>query len=870
MMNNSAKLNPNLTQPMKRIVITLLMILPGVIYAQQDLTLYNMRYLQQASFTNPSYFGECKVNVGVPAISSIYTRFGNSGFVWGDFVTLNSDDSLEVTPVDALKKMKDLNYFSQEFRYDPIHFGFQIKEKNYIGLNVSLREQFSWIYPRDLFTLLFVGNGVNEDQALQQDIPEEFALLGKRATMDGMAVEMTVFTEVGIQYARKFLPENQLTVGIRPKVLFGGMNIHTRESEFGLYTDPEDYHLEYDGNLVLNTNIPFDTIDSSFNFEPTDFLKNMGFGLDIGATYDINEKIEVSASLTDLGFITWKSQPTTYYVVGSETFRGVKGLEDQLLSGSDTAMFENLADSLIDGFSDSSDTDQYRTWLTARMNLGANYQLGEKHNVGVLLNGHMIKSKLRGAMTLSYNYRIRKWVGFSVNYSVYNRSFANVGLGLSLNAFPLQWYIMTDNVLAPVLPTSTKNIHLRTGFNLTFGCKNDKDKDGIVDKLDECPKEPGPAELKGCPDRDGDGIRDKEDNCPDEKGPVASQGCPDRDGDGIIDKEDECPDAPGVAAFKGCPDTDEDGIKDSEDACPTAAGVPEFQGCPDTDKDGIRDSEDECPEKAGLPEYKGCPDTDMDGIRDNDDACPEKPGPANFQGCPDTDADGLPDNKDQCPDAAGPVDNNGCPYGDRDGDGVVDKDDRCPDNAGPAENGGCPYADLDGDGVLDKDDACIDTPGPAENNGCPFSDLDGDGVLDKDDRCPQTPGAIDNQGCPKIEKEEQEVLNTAFDNLEFETGKDIIKSSSFESLNKLADLLVKKSDWKIQISGHTDNVGNDAANMTLSEKRSKAVAKYLESKGVQRDRMIVQWFGETKPIDDNATAEGRARNRRVEMEIVFD
>ena len=143
-------------------------------------------------------------------------------------------------------------------------------------------------------------------------------------------------------------------------------------------------------------------------------------------------------------------------------------------------------------------------------------------------------------------------------------------------------------------------------------------------------------------------------------------------------------------------------------------------------------------------------------------------------------------------------------------------------------------------------------------------------MLDKDDRCPQTPGPTTNQGCPEIKEEEQEVLNTAFENLEFETGSDVIKKSSYESLDNLAELLVNKEDWRIMISGHTDNVGNDANNMKLSEKRSNSVANYLNSKGVPRDRMIVKWYGETKPIADNGTAEGRAQNRRVEMEIVFD
>ncbi|MEX2596626.1 MAG: OmpA family protein [Salibacteraceae bacterium] len=226
------------------------------------------------------------------------------------------------------------------------------------------------------------------------------------------------------------------------------------------------------------------------------------------------------------------------------------------------------------------------------------------------------------------------------------------------------------------------------------------------------------------------------------------------------------------------------------------------------------------------------------------------------------------DSEDDCPELAGPIESKGCP--DTDGDGLTDNVDNCPETPGPIDNKGCPFGDRDGDGVIDKDDSCPDTPGPEENAGCPYSDLDGDGVYDKDDRCPQTPGIAENEGCPEIKEEEQEVLNTAFSNLEFEVGKDVIKQNSYESLDRLAELLVKKSDWKLEIRGHTDDVGSDAANMTLSEKRSKSVGKYLESKGVGTERLIVKWFGETQPTADNSTPEGRAQNRRVEMEVIFD
>ncbi|MGC4036388.1 MAG: OmpA family protein [Chitinophagaceae bacterium] len=141
----------------------------------------------------------------------------------------------------------------------------------------------------------------------------------------------------------------------------------------------------------------------------------------------------------------------------------------------------------------------------------------------------------------------------------------------------------------------------------------DKDKDGIEDKDDACPTEPGTAMTKGCPDKDGDGIADREDKCPQEPGKVKYNGCPvpDTDKDGINDEEDKCPQIAGVAKYGGCaiPDTDKDGINDEEDKCPQVAGVARYNGCPvpDTDGDGISDEEDKCPQTKGTKENGGCP-----------------------------------------------------------------------------------------------------------------------------------------------------------------------------------------------------------------------------------------------------------------------
>ena len=108
----------------------------------------------------------------------------------------------------------------------------------------------------------------------------------------------------------------------------------------------------------------------------------------------------------------------------------------------------------------------------------------------------------------------------------------------------------------------------------------DTDGDGLADNADDCPTEPGPVSLKGCPDRDGDGVPDKDDKCPDLAGPKNFGGCPDSDGDGVEDSKDACPNVAGPASMNGCPDRDGDGVADKDDACPDVAGPADNKGCP--------------------------------------------------------------------------------------------------------------------------------------------------------------------------------------------------------------------------------------------------------------------------------------------------
>ena len=207
---------------------------------------------------------------------------------------------------------------------------------------------------------------------------------------------------------------------------------------------------------------------------------------------------------------------------------------------------------------------------------------------------------------------------------------------------------------------------------------------------------------------------------------------------------------------------------------------------------------------------------------------------------------------------------------DTDGDGIYDKDDACPDVAGLAALKGCP--DTDGDGIADKDDKCPTVAGPKENGGCPFLDADKDGVLDKDDDCPTVPGPASNRGCPEVSSQALEDLKVQARAIYFNSGKATFKTGDKETparLDAIKEILKNYPNAKFSIEGHTDSVGAEEFNMTLSKKRSESVREYLIGKGISDARIISTGFGETKPVATNTTSLGKAKNRRVELKTNY-
>jgi outer membrane protein OmpA-like peptidoglycan-associated protein len=284
----------------------------------------------------------------------------------------------------------------------------------------------------------------------------------------------------------------------------------------------------------------------------------------------------------------------------------------------------------------------------------------------------------------------------------------------------------------------------------------------------------------------------------------------DRDGDGIRDDVDACPDEPGEMqsdpAKDGCPlpDKDHDGVLDAEDACPTVPG-----------------------ERSADPTRNGCPaDSDEDGVPDNVDACPKEPGVKSADpkknGCPaDRDGDGVPDNLDACPDAAGvrsaDPKQNGCPD-DPDGDGIKGAADACPLEKGPAD------------------------PDPKQN------------------------------GCPRyVRMENNEIAIGA--QIQFQTyGKhksETVAPVSGELMKEIRDAIIQHPEIvKIEVQGHTDDMGTEEYNQRLSQERAEAVRQWLIDAGVPADKLVAKGYGMSRPLADNRMRPGRTKNRRVQFVIL--
>ena len=794
------------------------------------------------NLVNPASFvdGRYKMDLALPALNLFtYQNFayfsadamraeqGNGGYWWAksltDTAVLDAWAYPSSTFIDRLI-VRNYNAGSNgvlganiNFRLDLFNLAFHIGEKRSLGIYANLR------------SITNVDNMDPKLAVLSEEGLEYPALWNMQLNEELVNVNHMTWSEIGFNYSQVLIDnkEHFLKVGISPKILLGFASayVHTKDFSYNLINEDTSQYLAGTFDYGYSKEVG-DFISAGVNGQIdqnniASYLKpgSIGFGLDLGAVYEwrpnyAKYKYDMDGK-TDL----WMRNENKYKARVGFSMLDMGGMK--FTKGGLSRNFVVNSSSLFDlrRFDSSTDLESFDMVIDSLINEST--AAGNSEWVSLQDPSQTFLMRTPTAMSLQLDYHI--WSYFYVN--------ATAMLNMIPKNKDTKVNVASQLSLTPSFDSPYFGLYLPIAYNKYSGLRT-----GLATRI-------GPVIL-GMNDMHllrAKGEISGVDFYAGLRLPILYHRVKDKDKDKVSDKMDECKNIPGTWAFLGCPDTDGDGIPDSEDACVTVAGLKEFKGCPDTDGDKIIDSEDACPTVAGVVALKGCPDKDGDGLTDAEDVCPENAGPKENQGCPDQDNDGL-----------------------------FDYVDNCPTVAGPKENQGCPWPDTDADGLLDKDDDCPNLAGPKANKGCPYKDSDADGLLDKDDDCPNTPGPKSNKGCPVIEQAVIEVLKTAFDNLEFESGKDIIFESSKPSLNELAEVLKKKTTWKLEIAGHTDNVGDDNGNLVLSKKRAEALKAYLISQGVDEARLLTLYFGETKPIATNDTPEGRQKNRRVEMKIVIE
>jgi hypothetical protein len=437
----------------------------------QEITMYHMHNLQQKHQINPAMWGDCRVFVGLPGISSVQLGFENRGFEFLDI----TDNFTNLSDI-----LKDHNQFVFDVGIDLLAFGFKAG-KTHISFNFSQKNSFKYSLPKDF--LLFLRHG-NE------------SFIGETADLSGVDFGALMYTEMAIGFSREIT--EKLTIGARAKLLNGLADMSVEHWDAGLFTGPVTYELDMNADIQMNTAAPLDVYYNDDDPQKIDSIKmqdikreellgryllnnpNRGFGFDFGAVYSLSDKITLSASVTDfLSQITWTEDVYNLKLKGDYQFEGMS-LNSLLSDDFEEEDFEVLQDSILSAFAISGTKNSYTSKIGTSYYLGGSYDVLGWLNVGGLVRGKLYKDIHLASYSLSANAKAGRFLSGSVSCTMLGSGDFNLGVGLGLKLGPAQLYLLADNIAGinydPALnvpwPGSTQNLDFRFGINLLFGCRD--------------------------------------------------------------------------------------------------------------------------------------------------------------------------------------------------------------------------------------------------------------------------------------------------------------------------------------------------------------------------------------------------------------
>jgi len=477
------------------ILILILAVILSDASAQNSQVMYFMN-LPQNHMLNPALRPSNSVYIGLPVVSGINLNINNNFVNFSDiFMKGQPKDSIisflhpDYDVDKFLAKIKDKNSIEPEATIQLLGVGFSVGKDGYVFLDINDRIDGNIVLPGDLFKLALKGN-------------EEF--VGSKIDLSSLRGDIKYYREFGVGYSRNFT--DKLRIGIKGKLLFGIADASIDNKSLGV-TVNDDYSHIFDANLAVNISGPVNVyMDSKHNIDSvvfdnnrfktssgiSDFFsgkKNTGLGLDIGATYDLTDRIVISASITDLGFIRWTKDITNLKANNQFEFSGLNMLD--VFNGTKTIdeVGKDMLDSLKNAFVVSQTKAPFTTYLPFGISLGGSYNVTKQITLGLLSYSKIIGSQIREALTLSANINLGNAFSTSLSYTAENYQWDNLGAGLAFRAGVAQFYLVTDRI--PImwniikndnssipLPANWNTFNLRLGMNLVFGNrskeKNDK------------------------------------------------------------------------------------------------------------------------------------------------------------------------------------------------------------------------------------------------------------------------------------------------------------------------------------------------------------------------------------------------------------
>ena len=427
------------------------MLLAFPLLAQQDIGLQYMRSTWQANTTNPAIVVPNKLVVGLPGFAN---HLSFDGPTYNQIVTDQNGQS--TIDIDRLIGHLDAeNAIREDLSVPTLSLAFKLKNLT-LSLGHSVRYHAYFNYPKTLPQIVWQGNA--------QFIGETVAL--------GNDLQLTGYHELAFGAAYQF---GNLTLGAKGKFLSGIADATSSADhhDASLYTDPDVYQVTLDGDYLLHTANSldyedFENIDLNFDFAKLAFdqffSQNAGFAVDLGARLQLG-KLDLAASMTDIGSITWDHGVTNYSALQSYTYDGLD--ISSALTGGEDLSFGNALDTLKAIFKVEESSTSYTNALPQKVYLSALYQINEVWAVGGVVFHENFRGQSSSSASVGLNISPWKLLHAGAFYTIKpNKSFDNLGLHLALKLGPVQVFGVTDNLLALANPGDARDFTARMGLAL--------------------------------------------------------------------------------------------------------------------------------------------------------------------------------------------------------------------------------------------------------------------------------------------------------------------------------------------------------------------------------------------------------------------